>query len=63
MVVGHQEADIRAALAGASVLFVANPDFADGLSTSLKVGLGAIAPEAEAALVCLGDMPLLRADH
>ncbi len=63
VVVGHQEADIRAALAGASVLFVANPDFADGLSTSLKVGLGAMVPEAEAALVCLGDMPLLRADH
>jgi molybdenum cofactor cytidylyltransferase len=63
VVVGHQEADIRAALSGTSVRFVANPDFADGLSTSLKVGLGALSPDAEAALVCLGDMPLLRADH
>ncbi len=63
VVVGHQETEIRAALAGAAVQFIANPDYADGLSTSLKVGLGALGPDSVAALVCLGDMPMLRADH
>lgn len=63
VVVGHQEAEIRAALAGTSVRYVANPQYADGLSTSLKVGLAEIAPDVEAALICLGDMPLLTPEH
>jgi molybdenum cofactor cytidylyltransferase len=63
VVLGHQETDIRSALAGMVVHFVTNPDYADGLSTSLKAGLSALAPEAQAALVCLGDMPLLKPDH
>jgi molybdenum cofactor cytidylyltransferase len=38
---------------------VHNPDFADGLSTSLRTGLAALPPVADAAVVLLGDMPLL----
>ena len=63
VVVGHQEPDVRAALAGLSVRFVTNPDYAEGLSTSLKAGLWLLGTTTQAALVCLGDMPLLRADH
>jgi molybdenum cofactor cytidylyltransferase len=40
---------------------VHNPDFADGLSTSLKVGLAAVPLEADGAIICLGDMPQVRA--
>ena len=36
---------------------VHNPDFADGLSTSLKSGLGALPDENDGALVLLADMP------
>ncbi|MBL8629717.1 MAG: molybdopterin-binding/glycosyltransferase family 2 protein [Rhodospirillaceae bacterium] len=63
VVVGHQSADVRTALAGTAVRFVDNPHFAEGLSTSLKAGLSHIAPDTEAALVCLGDMPLLKTEH
>ncbi len=39
------------------VTFVHNPDYAEGLSTSLKRGLAALPGDVDGALVCLGDMP------
>jgi len=57
VVVGHQQAEVRAALAGLAVTFVENPHYADGLSTSLKAGLAALPQEIDGALVQLGDMP------
>jgi molybdenum cofactor cytidylyltransferase len=39
------------------VVVVHNPDYADGLSTSLKVGIAAVPADADGAIVCLGDMP------
>ena len=59
VVTGHRGEDIRAALAGRPVQFVAAPDYAAGLSASLKAGIAALPAEASAALVCLGDMPLV----
>ena len=57
VVVGHQQHEVRQALRGLKVRFAANPDFALGLSTSLKAGLAALPAEAAGAVVCLGDMP------
>jgi molybdenum cofactor cytidylyltransferase len=57
VVSGHERARLEAALAGLPVRLVHNPDYAQGLSTSVKAGLAALPPEAEAAIVCLGDMP------
>ena len=34
-----------------------NPDFAEGLSTSLKAGIAAVPRDVDGAIVCLGDMP------
>jgi molybdenum cofactor cytidylyltransferase len=62
VVTGHEAAAVREALAGLDVAFVQNPSFADGMSTSLRAGLAA-AGAADAALVCLGDMPRLAAHH
>lgn len=59
VVVGHREAEMRAALGGRPVTFVAAAAYADGLSASLKAGLAALPPAARGALVCLGDMPLV----
>jgi CTP:molybdopterin cytidylyltransferase MocA len=41
---------------------VENPDWAEGMSTSVQAGLGACAPEARAAVVCLADQPLVGAE-
>ncbi len=61
VVTGHQDEAVRAALAGLAVRFVPNPDYAQGLSTSLASGLGALGDEADAAIVLLGDMPYVDA--
>jgi molybdenum cofactor cytidylyltransferase len=56
-VVGHQADKVRAALSGLDVTVVENPDYAAGLSTSLRRGLAAAPGEIDGVLVCLGDMP------
>jgi molybdenum cofactor cytidylyltransferase len=48
-------------LSGLAVTFVHNPDFADGLSTSLKAGIAALPADVDGAIVCLGDMPQIDA--
>jgi molybdenum cofactor cytidylyltransferase len=62
VVTGHEAEAVRGALAGLDVRLVHNPDFADGMSTSLRAGIAA-AGAVHAALVCLGDMPRLEAHH
>ncbi len=61
VVVGHQAAEVRAVLAGGAATFVENPDYADGLSTSLRRGIAAVPADVDAVLVCLGDMPRISA--
>jgi molybdenum cofactor cytidylyltransferase len=57
VVTGHQRERVEAALAGLPVKFVHNPDFAEGLGTSLKAGIMALPAQADGVIVCLGDMP------
>jgi molybdenum cofactor cytidylyltransferase len=57
VVTGHQQDEVRAALAGLDVGFVHNPGFAEGLAGSLKAGLAALPREVPGVVVSLGDMP------
>ena len=57
VVSGHQREQVEAALDGLAVNIVHNPDFADGLSTSLKAGLSAMPDDVDGAVVMLADMP------
>jgi len=59
VVTGHCADAVQAELKGLPVQIVHNPLFGDGLSTSLKAGFSALPPEAQAALILLGDMPLV----
>jgi molybdenum cofactor cytidylyltransferase len=61
VVTGHQKERVERALSGLPVTFVHNPDFAEGLSTSLKAGIAAVPAETDGAIVCLGDMPQVSA--
>ena len=61
VVTGHQRERVERALAGLRVTLVHNPDFADGLSTSLKAGIKAVPADADGAIVTLGDMPQVSA--
>jgi molybdenum cofactor cytidylyltransferase len=58
-VLGNMADQVDAALGKLPVERVMNPDFADGLSTSLKRGLATLPGDVEGVVVCLGDMPLI----
>jgi molybdenum cofactor cytidylyltransferase len=57
VVTGNAANEVTAALAGLPVTTVNNPDYAKGLSTSLKCGLKALPEDSDGAVILLGDMP------
>ncbi|MFD2204653.1 NTP transferase domain-containing protein [Kiloniella antarctica] len=57
VVTGHEADQVRDCLSELDLEFVHNPDFEDGLSTSLIKGLMAVPADSDAVLICLGDMP------
>jgi molybdenum cofactor cytidylyltransferase len=57
VVTGNEAARIEAVLKGLDVRFVHNPDYREGLSTSLRTGIHAVPASADGAIVLLGDMP------
>ncbi|MBV8456782.1 MAG: molybdopterin-binding/glycosyltransferase family 2 protein [Acetobacteraceae bacterium] len=59
VVTGHQPREIEQVLGGRPVRYVHASDYAEGLAASLKAGIAAVPSEAAAAIVCLGDMPLV----
>jgi molybdenum cofactor cytidylyltransferase len=59
VVTGHQAEQVQHALGGRPVRYVHAADYAEGLAASLKAGIAAVPDECAAALVCLGDMPLV----
>ncbi len=65
LVTGHEKDEVLKALAGRPMSYAHNPDYADGLSTSIKAGIKAateLDPPVDAAVILLGDMPLITAD-
>ena len=63
VVTGHESDRVQEALAGSDVQLVHNPEFGQGLSGSLRIGLAALPESAEGAVICLGDMPLVTSRH
>jgi len=62
-VLGNQADAVDSALGKLPVERVQNPEFAAGLSTSLKRGIAALPSDLDGAIVCLGDMPLISGRH
>ena len=63
VVTGHEDEEIRRALSNHDINFVHNPNYADGLSTSLRTAIGALDADTDGVVVCLGDMPGITAEH
>jgi molybdenum cofactor cytidylyltransferase len=59
LVTGHRAEEVAAAVGGRPVRVVHAEHYADGLSASLKAGIAALDDEVAAAVICLGDMPLV----
>ena len=62
VVVGDDAPDVRDALAGLAVRFVINREAHAGLSSSIRAGVAALPPDAEAVMIALGDQPMLDRD-
>jgi len=61
-VTGHDYQAVESLLADADINYIHNPAYDDGISSSLKRGLGALPRDIDAVVVCLGDMPQVSAE-
>jgi molybdenum cofactor cytidylyltransferase len=59
VILGHEAERVRAALAGKPVTFVDNPNYAEGMGSSVQAGVRAVSPQATGIMVCLTDLPLI----
>ena len=57
VVVGHEAEEVRRSVHLERARFVEAPDFHEGCTASIRTGLEAIDPKAEAAVLILGDQP------
>lgn len=64
VVLGHRAPEVAAALSlPRAARTVLNPDYATGQASSLRAGLAAVSPAADAVIVLLGDQPGMPAAH
>ena len=61
-VIGSDTPMVRAALEGTRAEIVENPEWRDGLSSSLRRGVVSVSPNTEAVVVALGDQPDIPSD-
>jgi molybdenum cofactor cytidylyltransferase len=61
VVTGHRAPDVHRALGRRSVCLVHNPDYRDGMSSSVKRGIAAASADAAAILMALVDQPQIDA--
>jgi molybdenum cofactor cytidylyltransferase len=61
VVVGYRGDEVRAALGGRDVQVVDNPDWDEGIASSLRAALATLTPMADVSGVCVGlaDQPLI----
>jgi molybdenum cofactor cytidylyltransferase len=57
VVTGHEPDEIRDALSGRDVELVHNPDFEEGMGTSVRAGVSALGDDVDGVLIALADMP------
>ena len=62
VVLGHEAERAAGELAGLSCQVVINPEYRQGINSSLKRGIAAVPDGAGAAMVMLADMPLVTAE-
>ena len=59
VVIGHEAEKIRRELNELPLNFVYNPNFSEGMTTSIKYGVKEVSNECDGLLICLGDMPFI----
>jgi molybdenum cofactor cytidylyltransferase len=59
VVLGYREEDVRKTIAGKPIKITINPDYQQGMSTSIIAGLKQVDKGARAVLIALGDQPFV----
>jgi molybdenum cofactor cytidylyltransferase len=59
VVLGYRDEDVRKTIAGKPVKIATNPDYQQGMSTSIIAGLKQVNKRARAVLIALGDQPFV----
>jgi molybdenum cofactor cytidylyltransferase len=59
VVLGHEAEKVGGKLQGRQVKLVHNPDYREGLSTSVRAGVEAVSRQADGIMIYLADQPLL----
>lgn len=59
VVLGYREEEVRKTIAGKPVKIAINPDYQQGMSTSIITGLNQIDKRTRAVLIALGDQPFV----
>ncbi|MCW9035717.1 MAG: nucleotidyltransferase family protein [Rhodospirillales bacterium] len=63
VITGHNSGELSKALGDFKGRCVHNPDYGEGMSTSLRCGIEALEQNIDGALVILGDMPKVSSNH
>ena len=61
VVLGHEAEKIKIDLEGEDVTYVMNPDYEQGIGTSISTGIRSVDKSTRGALIMLGDMPVISA--
>ena len=59
VVVGHRAEEVSKAIASRPVKIMLNPNYQQGMSTSIIAGLTMVDPKAQAVMLALADQPLV----
>ena len=62
VVTGNESEAVKKSIS-ATVKYVHNPEFFQGLSTSVKAGIGALPNDIDGVIICLGDMPYITSSN
>ena len=62
VVLGHEAEKSRAELSGLPCRIVINPDYEQGINSSVKAGISALPAGTQATVVMLADMPFVAAE-
>lgn len=61
VVTGFRSKEMKAAVSGLDLDLIDNPDFDDGMASSLRRGIGAVDADVAGAMIMLADMPAIGA--
>jgi molybdenum cofactor cytidylyltransferase len=62
VVVGYKAEDVMKAIAAKPIRIVINPDYEQGMSTSIIAGLNLVHGGAQAVMLAMGDQPLVNSE-